>query len=107
VKKPVVLERIKANVSALRGGTIPPAEVVDRLFDQKMDWFELTKTLRMIYELRILDVETLALSHEGWRRWCNSWIKTDPRCRKMAWQHMKYNGEDSLIETDGDGFRIR
>ena len=90
-----------------RGGTLPPADVVDRLFLQRMDWFELIKTLRMIYNVSILNVEKLALSHEGWRRWCDSQIKTDPRCRKMAWQHLKYNGPNSLVEKDGEGFRVR
>jgi hypothetical protein len=102
-----VIERIVANVSALRGGTIPPAEVVDHLFVQRMDWFELIKTLRMIYELSILDVEKMALSHDGWRRWCNTRIRTDPRCQKLARRHMKKYGENSLIEKDGDGFRVR
>jgi hypothetical protein len=101
------LERIQANVSAFRGRSLSSSEVIDRLFVQRMDWFELIKTLRMIYEVSILDVEKMALSHEAWRRWCNNRINTDPRCRKMARHHMKHNGANALVEKDGDGFRVR
>jgi hypothetical protein len=101
------VERIRAHVVEFGGGEFSPAEVVDRLFVQRADWFELIKTLRMVFELGILELESIALAHAGWRRWCNHQIKNDPRCRKMAWQHLKSNGASSLIERDGDGFRVR
>jgi hypothetical protein len=102
------LERLQIIVATFRNEAknLSSAEVVDRLFSQRLEWFELIKALRMIYEVSILDAERMALAHEGWRRWCNSQINESPRCRKMAWHHVKLNGPNSLLIKEGDRFRV-
>jgi hypothetical protein len=101
------LIRIIDNVAALRitAATLP--EAIQQLFDERTDWFELIKTIRLVYGVDIIEAERMVLAHEGWRRWCDSRINTDPRCRKLAWKHMRYNGSSSLIERDGDRLKVR
>jgi hypothetical protein len=93
----------------LRTASPPPPvkEAVDLLFHKHIDWFELMKIIRLVYDIGIFEAEKIALAHEGWRRWCDKQIISDPRCRKLAWGHMRHNGPNSLIEKDGDRLKVR
>lgn len=101
-------ERLQMNVAKFRDGeALSPSEVLDDLFSQRIDWFELIKTLRFLYDFSFLETERLALAHPGWRRWCIQQINEDPRCHKMAWHHLKQNGRHSLLQMNGDRFEVR
>jgi hypothetical protein len=84
-----------------------PAEVADRMFRQKARWFEIIKAVRSAGGLSIFEAERLALGHEGWRRWCEARINSDPQCRKLAAGHIRFNGEKALIRKVGDSFTFR
>ena len=83
-----------------------PAEVADRMFEQKARWLELIKAVRSAGGLSIFQAERIALAHDGWRRWCEARINSDPKCRKLAASHLRSNGEASLIRKVGDTFTI-
>ena len=80
-------------------------DVAERLFREKADWFELIKALRAAHGVGIFEAESLALRHEGWRRWAQQRIDADAKCRKYAAGHFKRHGEDGLIrqgESQGE-----
>lgn len=70
-------------------------------------WILLIKDLRAEHETSILDAEHIALADPAWRRWAEQQINGDKRCRRMALNHIRYNGEMSLIERDGDTLKVR
>jgi hypothetical protein len=99
------IDRMHANVVAY--GTDADGTAIDDLFRQGVGWIELIKTVRQIHHVSIFEAERRVLAHPGWRRWCNLRISIEPQCRKLAWSHMRYNGPDSLIEREGERFRVR
>ena len=70
-------------------------------------WILLIKELREEHDVSILAAERLALADPRWRRWVDQQISTDMRCRRMALQHMRHNGSESLIERDGERLKVR
>jgi len=70
-------------------------------------WILLIKDLRAEHGVSILAAERLALADARWRRWVDQQINTDPRCRRMALHHIRYNGADALIERDGERLNVR
>jgi hypothetical protein len=99
------VDRMNANVANFgvdAGGT-----AIDDLYRQGVDWIELIKTVRQIHDVSIFEAEWLVLAHRGWRRWCNARIETNAQCRKLAWSHRRNNGQDSLVEQDGERLWVR
>lgn len=70
-------------------------------------WILLIKDLRVEHDTSILGAERLALGDPAWRRWVERQINNDKQCRRMALNHIRYNGEASLIERDGDILKVR
>lgn len=69
-------------------------------------WVLLIKELRVQHDASILDAERIALANAHRRKWVERQINTQPRCRKYALAHIRYNGDASLIEREGDSFRF-
>jgi hypothetical protein len=80
--------------------------LVDRLLHERASWEELIKAIRGATHFGIEAAEKIALSHPGWRRFCNNMIKRDPRCRKRAINHIRAHGAKSLLAKDGDTIRV-
>jgi hypothetical protein len=80
--------------------------LVDRLFREKASWPELIKQIRAATGANILTAETIALSHDGWRRLCNYRINHEPDCKRHAIRHIKYHGPNSLISAVGGSFVV-
>lgn len=70
-------------------------------------WISLIKALRVEHDAGILGAERIALADPAWRRWVERQINSDTKCRRMALSHVRYNGEASLIERDGDRLKVR
>ena len=70
-------------------------------------WIMLIKDLRVEHDASIVDAERIALTDPAWRRWVERQINGDKQCRRMALSHIRYNGEMSLIERDGDMLKVR
>ena len=70
-------------------------------------WLFKIKELRARHNLSILEAERLALNDPAMRRWALRMMNSNPQCRKTAHQHIRYNGEASLLERDGSGYRYR
>ena len=70
-------------------------------------WILHIKELRGQHDISILDAERLALANPQWRRWVERQINNDDRCRRMALTHIRYNGDQALIERKGDYLVIR
>ena len=77
------------------------------LDDPDQRWTLLIKELRATHECGILEAERIALSDDRLRRWVQLSINSREKCRKQALAHIRYNGELSLIERDGDSFTFR
>ena len=106
--KAMNVDRMHANVARLGpNGPDAAGDSIDDLFQQNVDWIELMKTVRQIHDVSLDEATRLVLAHEGWRRWVDRRINSDPKCRKMAWAHMRHGGADALIEKEGDRFRVR
>lgn len=69
-------------------------------------WLLLIKELRLRYDASIIDAERLALTNPHRRRWVEKQINTHQQCRKKALSHIRHNGEDTLIDREGDTFRV-
>ena len=99
--------RMDANVTALAGAqTLSDAEMLDRLFAQRIDWIELIKTIRRVRTVDLSAAEKIAVSHEGWRRWCERRINTEQKCRTLALAHLRHEGADALIVREGERLRV-
>ncbi|MCW4463579.1 hypothetical protein OK349_17870 [Sphingomonas sp. BT-65] len=70
-------------------------------------WIMLIKGLRVEHDVSIVDAERIALADPAWRRWVERQINSDKQCRRMALSHIRYNGELSLIERDGELLKVR
>jgi hypothetical protein len=70
-------------------------------------WILLVKELRAEHDVSIYAAERRALADPRWRRWVDQQINTDARCRRMALHHLLHNGTSSLIERDGERFKVR
>jgi hypothetical protein len=70
-------------------------------------WISLIKDLRVEHDASTVDAERIALANLAWRRWVERQINSDTKCRRMALSHIRYNGEASLIERDGDKLKVR
>lgn len=70
-------------------------------------WIGLIKDIRAERDAGIIDAERIALADPAWRRWVERQINNDETCRRMALRHIRYNGEASLLERDGDALRVR
>ncbi len=70
-------------------------------------WIIRIKELRAKHNVSIIDAERIALSDPNWRRWVERQINSDVRCRRMALSHIRYNGDASLIQRDGDLLKVR
>lgn len=81
-------------------------ELVDRMFRERSSWEDLIKAIRRAAETGIFEAQKIALSHPGWRRFCNDRIKDDPGCRKQAIHHIRDHGPDGLIAFDGNQLRV-
>ena len=82
------------------------AQLVDQHFRGGANWFMLIKDLRPAYDLSLYEAEEMALSHPGWRRWCNLRIKSDRACRMYAWRHLQAHGTASLVQQDDEQLTI-
>lgn len=80
--------------------------ILESMFREDRNWIKLIKDLRAAYELTIYEAEHMALSHAGWRRWCEIRVNADPQCRKLALSHARTHGPDSLVERDGDLLKL-
>jgi hypothetical protein len=89
------------------GPSLTPNDAVDALCREHVGWIEMIKTIRHVYQVSLVEAETLALAHEGWRRWCDRQLFTDPKCRTSALQEMRRNGPRSRFERDGERIRLR
>ena len=69
-------------------------------------WIGLIKDLRVEHDVGITDAERIALADPAWRRWVERQINNDKTCRQTALRHIRYNGEASLLERDGDALRV-
>jgi len=101
------LIHVVEHVAALGNKGAPLLEAIQFLFDHRADWLKTIKTIRRVYGVELFEAERVILAHEGWRRWCDARINADPRCRKLAWKHMRYHGSRSLIEKVGDKLKVR
>ena len=105
---PMDLDRLNRNVAVyaedLKGNA--GIDVPDQLFNQKVDWVELIKSIRQIFGVNIFHAEAKVLQHEGWRRFCENQINNDSKCRKAALSHKRLNGANSLIRRDGERLAI-
>jgi hypothetical protein len=70
-------------------------------------WIVTLKRLRVEHSVSILDAERLALADPALRRWVERQINSEQECRKQALAHIRYNGENSLIERLGESFQFR
>ena len=84
----------------------PDLDVADQLFKQKVSWPELMKTLRQVYGVDLFEAQKLALSHDGWRRWCDAQINAHAECRNEALYHMQHQGSASLVTKDGNRLKV-
>ena len=75
--------------------------------EERNRWIRLIKELRAEHDVSILDAERIALSDPSWRRWVERQINDDMRCRKMALAHIRFNGDDALIERIGEHLALR
>lgn len=102
-------DRMQRNVASLIAARRenPRIDVADELFKQKVSWPELMKSLRQVQDINLPEAQRVALSHDGWRRWCELQINSDPKCRKEALHHMRHFGSDALVESEGGRFRVR
>lgn len=80
--------------------------LLDRLFNEHVTWPDLIKRLRASFETDIFTAEKMALSHHGWRKFCNRQINQDRGCRKQAALHIKLHGEHSLVLFTGESFLV-
>jgi hypothetical protein len=74
--------------------------------DPEIRWVLLIKGLRAEHGFSILEAERIALGDPALRKWVERQINTQPRCRKQAVAHIRLNGSASLIEREGETFRI-
>ena len=81
-------------------------ELRSKAADPEVRWILRLKELRVEYDCCILEAERRALSDPAVRKWAQKRVDTNPHCRKMAYQHMRANGEASLIERHGDTLKI-
>ena len=100
-----IVAQIGANVAALRG--VAAEEALDRLFEQRVSWISLMKTVRLLYGVDLESSYRLVLSHPGWRRWSEGRINSEPECRKMALHDLRRRGESVWVERDGAQLRLR
>jgi hypothetical protein len=70
-------------------------------------WILLIKELRAEHNISILAAERVALAYPRWRWWVDQQINLDARCRRMALHHIRHNGDDALIERDGERLKVR
>ena len=103
----------------MRSGNLPPLpftleEEIERYRllreesdDPDRNWTLLIKELRATHECSIFEAERIALSDDRLRRWAQLSINTRPKCRKQALAHIRYNGENSLIQREGETFNFR
>ena len=84
-------------------------EIAERMFRDKAGWFELIKALRQAHAVGVFEAEALAFRHEGWRRWVQQRIDSDPKCRKYAAAHVKRHGAQGHIvqQTSPPALRLR
>jgi len=106
-----VYERLQPNVISVErkvewSFVVQILALVDKLFQERASWPELIKQVRGAAGVDILTAERIALSHSGWRRFCNYRINHDPECKKLAKQHIKANGPSSLISSAGGSFFV-
>lgn len=73
---------------------------------ERNQWMLHLKQIRTVHGCGIAEAERIALADPAWRRWVERQINTDVECRRMAQRHIRYRGDDALIERDNDHFRL-
>ena len=72
-----------------------------------MGWLAIIISLRVKHDCSIEEAEKIAVSNRHLRRWVERAINTGNPAHKHALAHMRYNGDRSLIEREGDSFVFR
>ena len=70
-------------------------------------WLALIKELRVKHSATLIEAERIALSNPHLRRWIEKQINTRQQCRKHALTHIRYNGDSSLIQREGESFNFK
>jgi hypothetical protein len=70
-------------------------------------WIMLIKELRAEHQVGILEAERIALRLPEWCRWVEHQINNDQRCQRMAYQHIRYNGDAALLEKRDGRYVIK
>jgi hypothetical protein len=102
-------------MAVLPSSMVPPREEMVAYYrelrrdatDSERRWVLLIKELRAEHGFGIFEAEEMALRDPALRRWVERQINTQRRCRKQALAHIRVNGEKSLIERDGETFKLR
>jgi hypothetical protein len=70
-------------------------------------WVRLIKQLRADYNASLPEAEKIALSNPEWRRWAERQINADRKCHRMAVNHIRCRGKESLLEEQDGLIRVR
>ena len=72
-------------------------DVASYLFDCRIGWLELIKSLRSLRGVGVFEAQKEALQNERWRAWALLRIKEDPACAKEARSHIHRYADTALI----------
>lgn len=75
--------------------------------DPYIGWLALVGELMLQHDCNTYEAERFALSNRHLRRWVERAINAGNPSRKRALAHLRYNGDNSLIEREGDSFVFR
>lgn len=75
--------------------------------DGYVRWLLLIMELRVLHNASLLEAERIALSDKHRCKWVEKQINTRQRCRKYALAHIRYNGEQALIDREGETFTFK
>jgi len=71
-----------------------------------IDWFQLHKATYFAYGWNYEHSIRYVLEHEGWNRIVQMRLKSEPRCRKVAYQYCRSHPDNGLIRKDGDRYTL-
>ena len=74
---------------------------------ENSDWIRLVKATREKFGDTIEEAHDRILSDEEMRRLVALRINRDPQCRKMAFQNLRREGENSRFVKEGDRLKFK